>query len=104
MTTMMKQVHNQHQTKVAKKKGRAAVVTASKKRKAKPNKSKESKKNQPPALILQDISNAPRIAVGTVIRWYGCQHGDLSAIKSFAKADAKYYIRPNKFFWMAEVA
>ena len=27
----------------------------------------------------------------------GCRHGDLEALKSFTRADAAYYIRPNRF-------
>jgi hypothetical protein len=27
----------------------------------------------------------------------GCRHGDLEALKSFSKADAAYYIKPNRF-------
>jgi hypothetical protein len=76
--------------------GKATAVTASKKRKAEPKKSKGCKTKQPPAQILQDISNAPKVAEETVVRRCGCRHGDLSAIKSVGKAEANYYIRPNK--------
>ena len=31
------------------------------------------------------------------IKFCGCRHGDLSALKSFSKAEALHYIRPNKF-------
>jgi hypothetical protein len=97
VTTLMKQVHNQYQTKVSKTKEKATAVTASKKTKAKPKKSKVNKTKQPPAQIVQDISNAPKVAKEAAVGRCGCRHGDLSAIRSFGKAEAKYYIRRNKF-------
>jgi hypothetical protein len=97
VTTLMKQVHNQYQTKVSKTKEMATAVTASKKTKAKPKKSKVNKTKQPQAQIIQDISNTPKVAKEAAVGRCGCRHGDLSAIRSFGKAEAKYYIRPNKF-------
>jgi hypothetical protein len=94
---MMQQVHNQYQAKVANKKEKTTVTKSSKKRTAKTSKPKDSKTNQPPTMILQELSNIPRNMVGTIVCRCGCQHVNLSAIKSFAKAEAKYYIRPNKF-------
>jgi hypothetical protein len=97
VSTMMKQVYDDSQAKVSKPKGQAAAVTASKKRKAQPKKSTEGKTKKTPAPISKDTVNTPKIVEETVVRRCGCRHGDLSAIKSFAKADAKYYIRQNKF-------
>jgi hypothetical protein len=97
VTTMMQQVHEQYQTKVATTTGQDTVTKKQKKRKAKPKNAKEIQTNQLPATTLQAISSTPEVMKETAIRSYGCRHGDLSAIKSFVKAEAKYYTRPNKF-------
>ena len=97
VTTMMKQVYNQHQTKAAKTKGRTTAVTANKKRKAKPTKSTENTTRPPQVPVPKSVQQRPTTAVGTVIHQCGCRHADLSGIKSFTKAEAKYYVRPNKF-------
>jgi hypothetical protein len=97
VTTMMQQVHNQYQTNVATQTAKAKTASASKKRKAKPKKAKEKDTRRPAETVLQDTSNTPEVAEETAIRLCGCQHGDLSEVKSFAKAMATYYSRPNKF-------
>jgi hypothetical protein len=98
VTTMMQQVHNQYQTNLAKKGKKATVKkSATKSKKAKPSRPNESKTNQLPTTMLQDISGGGRSAEETVMHMCGCQHGDLSALRSFAKAIAKYCTRPNKF-------
>jgi hypothetical protein len=98
VVTLMQQVHNQYQSTVAKKTMKATVTKAKKPKKDTPKKAKQSQKtSRPPATVLQDISNTCRLAVGTTVHKCGCRHGDLSALKSFEKADAKFYLRPNKF-------
>ena len=81
---------------MAKKNGKATVKKSTKKKKAKPSNLKRSKTNQPPATTLQDIISTPRSDVGIVMHQCGCRHGDVGALRSFAKADAKYYSRQNK--------
>jgi hypothetical protein len=97
VTTMMQQVHNQYQTNVATKTAEAKTTNAKKKRKAKPKKAKENQTRRPAETVLQDTSNTPEVAKETAVRLCGCRHGDLSEVKSFAKAMATYYSRPNKF-------
>jgi hypothetical protein len=97
VTTMMQQVHNQYQTNLAKKGKKATVKKATKMKKAKPSRPNKIKTNQVPTTMLQDISVGPSTDEETVMYLCGCQHGDLSALRSFAKAIAKYYSRPNKF-------
>jgi hypothetical protein len=97
VTTMMQQAHNQYQTNVATKTAKAKTTNASKKRKAKPKKAKEKDTRRPAETVLQDTSNTPEVAEEMAIRLCGCQHGDLSEVKRFAKAMATYYSRPNKF-------
>jgi hypothetical protein len=97
VTTMMQQVHNQYQTNVATKTAEANRTNAKKKRKAKPKKANEKGTSRPGKTVLQDTSNTPEVAKETAIRLCGCQHGDLDEVKSFAKAMATYYSRPNKF-------
>jgi hypothetical protein len=94
---MMQQVHNQYQANLATKTAKAKTTNASKKRKAKPKKEKEKDTSRPAETVLQDTSNTPQVAKETAIRLCGCWHGDLSEVKSFAKAVATYYSRPNKF-------
>jgi hypothetical protein len=96
-TTMMQQVHNQYQANLATETAKAKMTNASKKRKAKPKKANEKGASRPGKTVLQDTSNTPQVAKETAIRLFGCQHGDLSEVKSFAKAMATYYSRPNKF-------
>jgi hypothetical protein len=52
---------------------------------------------RPVETVLQDTINTPQVAKETAIRLCGCQHGDLSEVKSFAKAMVTYYSCPNKF-------
>jgi hypothetical protein len=94
---MMQQVHNQYQTNVATKTAEAKMANAKKKRKAKPKKAKENDTRRPAKTVLQDTSNTPEVAKETAVRLCGFRHGDLSEVKSFAKAMATYYSRPNKF-------
>jgi hypothetical protein len=96
VTTMMQQVHNQYQTNVATKTAETKTTNASKKRKAKPKKAKEKDTRRPAETALQDTSNTPEVAEETAVHLCGCRHGDLSEVKSFAKAMAMYYSRPNK--------
>jgi hypothetical protein len=102
VSSMMKQEYDDSQTKVAKPKGQAAAVTASKKRKAQPKKSKEGKTKQTPAPISKDTTNTPRIAEETVIRRCGCRHGDLSAIKVLPRL-AQSITSVQTSSWRAEV-
>jgi hypothetical protein len=97
VTTMMQQVHNQYQTNVATKTAEAKAMNAKKKRKAKPKKTKENQTRRSAETVLQVTSNTPEVAKETAVRLCGCQHGDISEVKSFAKAMATYYSRPNKF-------
>jgi hypothetical protein len=98
VTTMMQQVQNQYQTNVATNTAEAKTTNSSKKRKAKPKKAKENDTTRRPAeTVLQDTSNTPEVAEEMAICLCGCRHGDLSEVKSFAKAMASYYSRPNKF-------
>jgi hypothetical protein len=94
---MMQQVHNQYQTNVATKTAEAKTTNASKKRKAEPKKAKEKDTRRPAETVLQDTSNTPEVAKETAVCLCGCRHGDLSEVKSFAKAMATYYSRPNRF-------
>jgi hypothetical protein len=97
VTTMMQQVHNQYQTNFATKTAKAKTTNASKKRKAKPKKAKEKDTRRPAETVLQDTSNTPEVAEETAVPLCGCRRGDLSQVKSFAKAKATYYSCPNKF-------
>ncbi len=97
VTTMMQQVHNQYQANLSTKSAKAKTTNASKKRKAKPKKANEKDTSRPAETVLQDTSNTPQVAKETAIRLCGCRHGDLGEVKSFAKAMATYYSRPNKF-------
>jgi hypothetical protein len=97
VTTMMQQVHNQYQANLAVKSAKAKTTNESKKRKAKPKKANENGTSQPGKAVLQDTTNTPQVANETAIRLCGCRHGDLGEVKSFAKAMAAYYSRPNKF-------
>jgi hypothetical protein len=45
----------------------------------------------------QVITRTPTTTSRTVIQLCGCRHGDLDALRSFTKSDAKYYNHPNKF-------
>jgi hypothetical protein len=95
VTTMMKQV--QHKNATGRAKEKKSKKTATETRKEAPNKSKQSKKDQPPARKVQESTNMPKSTLKTIIKRCGCRHGDLSAIKGFNKTDARYYNRPNKF-------
>ncbi len=97
VTTMMQQVHNQYQANLSTKSAKAKTTNASKKRKAKPKKANENGTSQPGKAVLQDTTNTPQVAKETAIGLCGCRHGDLGEVKSFAKAMAVYYSRPNKF-------
>mgnify|MGYP000576966796 FL=1 len=97
VTTMMQQVHNQYQANLSTKSAKAKTTNASKKRKAKPKKANENGTSQPGKAVLQDTTNTPQVAKETAIGLCGCRHGDLGESKSFAKAMAVYYSRPNKF-------
>ncbi len=97
VTTMMQQVHNQYQANLSTKSAKAKTTNASKKRKAKPKKANENGASQPEKAVLQDTTNTPQVAKETAIGLCGCRHGDLGEVKSFAKAMAVYYSRPNKF-------
>ena len=97
VTTMMQQVHNQYQANLSTKSAKAKTTNASKKRKAKPKKANENGTSQPGKAVLQDTTNTPQVAKETAIGLCGCRHGDLGEVKSFAKAMAAYYSRPNKF-------
>jgi hypothetical protein len=97
VTTIMKQVHNQYQTKVTTKTGEAKTTNASKKWKAKSKKAKENQTRRPAEIVLQDTSNTPEADEETAVCLCGCQHGDLSEVKRFAKAMATHYSHPNKF-------
>jgi hypothetical protein len=97
VTTMMQQVHNQYQANLATKTLKAKTTNASKKRKGKPKKANEKGKSWPGETVLQDTTHTTQVAKETAIRLCGCRHGDLGEVKSFAKAMATYYSRPNKF-------
>jgi hypothetical protein len=98
VTTMMQQVHNQYQTNLATKTAKAKTTNGSKKKKGKPRKAHEKGASRPRKTGLQDTTNTPQVAKETaIIRLCGCRHGDLGEVKSFAKAMATYYSRPNKF-------
>jgi hypothetical protein len=97
VTTMMQQVHNQYQTNLATNTAKAKTTNASKKRKGKPKKANEKGTSRPGETVLQDTTNTPQVPKETAIRLCGCRHGDLGEVKSFAKAMATYYSRPNKF-------
>jgi hypothetical protein len=69
---MMKQVQNWSHVADEKKKGKPTVVRAkNSRRKAVPYKSKGSKNNYPPAVVLQDISDTPKMVVRKVIHLHG---------------------------------
>jgi hypothetical protein len=97
VTTMMQQVHNQYQANLATKTEKAKTTNAGKKRKGKPKTANEKGESRKGKAVLQDTTNTPQVAKGTAIRLCGCRHGDLGEVKSFAKAMATYYSRPNKF-------
>jgi hypothetical protein len=97
VTAMMQEVHNQYQTNLAIKGKKATVKKSTKTKKPKPSRPNKSKTNQLPTTMQQHISEGSSTDVETVMHLCGCRHGDLSALKSFAKAIAKHYTRPNKF-------
>ena len=52
---------------------------------------------EPPKVVLEDNTREKNEKTETLIRMCGCRHGDLSELKSFNKANATYYSRPNRF-------
>ncbi len=44
-----------------------------------------------------NVTNTSKKRETSTIKFCGCRHGDLGALKSFSKAGALYYLRPNKF-------
>jgi hypothetical protein len=47
--------------------------------------------------IVQAIARKRVVELEAAVPSCGCRHGDLNAFKSFTKAEAAYYGRPNKF-------
>ncbi len=93
VTTLMKQVKKPGPTGVEINKGEPTVKKTGKRKvvKAKDN-GKANKENH-----QQVITTTPPTTSKTVIQLCGCRHGDLDALRSFTKSDAKYYNHPNKF-------
>jgi actin-related protein len=55
------------------------------------------KKKQKSTTVQDGTTNASNKLVEQTSKLCGCRHGDLSAFKSFTRAEATYYTRPNKF-------
>jgi hypothetical protein len=93
VTTVMKQVKKPGPTVVGFNKGEPTVKKTGKRKvvKAKDNEKANKENHQ------QVITTTPQTTSKTVIQLCGCRHGDLDALRSFTKSDAKYYNRPNKF-------
>jgi hypothetical protein len=49
------------------------------------------------AATLTNITNTYTAPVRRPVQLCGCRHGDLSVLKSFIKAEAMYYTRPNRY-------
>jgi hypothetical protein len=93
VTTLMKQVKKQGRTGVEINKGEPTVKKTGKRKvvKAKDN-GKAKKENH-----RQVITRTTKTTSTTDIQLCGCQHGDLDALRSFTKSDAKNYNRTNRF-------
>jgi hypothetical protein len=80
-------------------KKKSVKVAAKKKAKKTPKqvKAKHKATKDPPADALKTITNTYTAQVCRPIQLCGCRHGDLSVLKSFVKAEATYYTRPNRY-------
>jgi hypothetical protein len=56
-----------------------------------------TKKTTESTTVQKETTNSCAKRLVETSKLCGCRHGDLSALKSFTKAEATYYIRPNKF-------
>ena len=56
-----------------------------------------TKKKTKSTTVQKETTNSCAKRLVETSKLCGCRHGDLSALKSFTKAEATYYIRPNKF-------
>ncbi len=85
--------------KVSRIKKKSVKVAAKKKAKKTPKqvKAKHKATKDPPADALKTITNTYTAKVCRPIQLCGCRHGDLSVLKSFVKAEATYYTRPNRY-------
>ena len=52
---------------------------------------------KPPRTVQEGNTKEKNQRTVTLIHMCGCRHGDLRALKSFNKANATYYSRPNRF-------
>ncbi len=86
-------------TEVSRIKKKSVKVAAEKKAKKTPKqvKAKHKATKDPPADALKTITNTYTAKVCRPIQLCGCRHGDLSVLKSFVKAEATYYTRPNRY-------
>ena len=86
-------------TEVSRIKKKSVKVAAKKKAKKTPKqvKAKHKATKDPPADALKTITNTYTAKVCRPIQLCGCRHGDLSVLKSFVKAEATYYTRPNRY-------
>ena len=88
--------------KPAKEKGTVHISTKRKKQATVTRKAGRQEGTGAPRVIQTQVV-AKAIAVreggelGKGVHLCGCRHGDLNAIKSFTKAEAAYYSRPNRF-------
>jgi hypothetical protein len=91
VTTLMKQVKKQGRTGVEINKGEPTVKKTGKRKVVKDKDNGKANKGN----HQQVITRTPTTTSKTVIQLCGCRHGDLDALRSFTKSDAKYYNRPN---------
>jgi hypothetical protein len=91
VTTMIKPVERKQQTTVANNSKKAAPErTPPKKKKKGP-----VKKNTPKATPDEPVQATTKLT--EEIHECGCRHGDLSSLKSFTRAEVRYYTSPNRF-------
>jgi hypothetical protein len=83
--------------KVSRIKKKSGKVASKKKGKTTPKKTKAKETKSKPAAALKDITNTSTVQVIVPVHLCGCRHGDLSVLKSFIKAEATYYTRPNRY-------
>ena len=88
--------------KPARDKGPVPIATKRKKpaavnRKPERKEERSEPKGKQTPVVAKAIARNEGVEGGAVIYLCGCRHGDLNAIKSFTKAEAAYYGRPNKF-------
>jgi hypothetical protein len=95
--TMMRPTKTKRNTVLVQHKKQQAHKGANKKGSEDTREPKRAKKPQQPGAPPKKQPDNDCTRLGTGVYLGGCRHGDLSAMKSFTKTNASYYMRPNKF-------